>query len=178
MRNLVKEPFARNMWRIMDKFKVLPTEERFKSLTSEQLAFIMASMERDNWEQRQLAKGITNFDDIKEDADTSFLTAKEEEFEVVPEFLDIDDINTKMMERLSESERLKHEERLKAEFEDGDPNAPDLHHESIMEQIQRNIQELDDELSNGRFKEEKQQPVISKDNIEEGLAMFSDEDYI
>lgn len=176
MENLVKETYARNMWRIMDKFNVLPTEDRFKNLTTEQLSFILESMNRDNWEQRQLAKGITNFDDVKEDSDTSFLHVKEEDFEVLPDFLDADDINKKMLERLSESEKAKHSERLKAEFEDGGQDEPDLHHESIMEQIRKNLEELDDEVNNGKFKEEKTLPVITKDNIKEGLSMFDDED--
>lgn len=157
----------------MEKFNVLPTDDKFKQLDDFQIEFILTSMERDAWEIKQRQKGQQHYENLVEDEDTNFLNVPEEEFEVVPKFLDAEELYEQALNRLSESAKAKHEERLKAEFEDGGQNEPDLHHESIMEHIRRNIDELDDELQNGKFKEEK---VINKENIADALAEFEDED--
>lgn len=45
---LVKTNYARNIWHIMDRFHVLPTDPRFYNLTDEQINFILYSIIEDN----------------------------------------------------------------------------------------------------------------------------------
>ena len=44
----------------MEKFNVLPTDERFKNLTSEQFNYIFTNMELDIKEQERANKGLKN----------------------------------------------------------------------------------------------------------------------
>lgn len=61
---LVKSNYARNLWHILDKFQVLPTDPRFYNLTEDQVSFILASMVEDNKE----LQGVQN-DVVDEDFD-------------------------------------------------------------------------------------------------------------
>lgn len=60
MRSVAKNPYGRNMWRIMDKFQVLPTDERFQNLSPDQIEYIFANMEMDMKEEARRAKGLKN----------------------------------------------------------------------------------------------------------------------
>ena len=51
----------------------------------------------------------------------------------------------------------------------------DLMHQNKMEMIRRNIEELDDELANGRF-EGDLNPQVSQESINQALNEFDDED--
>lgn len=46
--NLARENYSRNLWAIMSKFNVLPTDERFLNLNTIQINFLLESMEIDN----------------------------------------------------------------------------------------------------------------------------------
>lgn len=49
----------RNMWRIMETFKVLPTNEDFRNLSNEQIDMIIYSMREDHREYELARKGLT-----------------------------------------------------------------------------------------------------------------------
>ena len=51
----------------------------------------------------------------------------------------------------------------------------DLMHQNKMEMIRRNIEELDDELANGRFDGDLN-PQVSQESINQALNEFDDED--
>jgi hypothetical protein len=47
IKGIVKEGYAKNLWLIMDKFNVLPTDPRFTNLTDYQITFLLESMADD-----------------------------------------------------------------------------------------------------------------------------------
>ena len=171
MESLVKTPYARNMWAIMKEFKVLPTEKRFQDLTYEQMDFIIASMNRDSWLEYQASKGQQHMDNLVEDDDTSWWDTSHDEFDPVPDFLDAEDLAKQVEDKMSDLEKEQRQNRFDAEMEDEE----DLMHQNKMEMIRRNIEELDDELANGRFDGDLN-PQVSQESINQALNEFDDED--
>ena len=102
MKKLVKTPYARNMWRVMDKFQVLPTDERFQSLTDPQLGFIFESMALDAKETSLARRGI-NPNNYFEDDDTSWWNTPTKEFTALKEDDDEEEIVRKMKERTNQA---------------------------------------------------------------------------
>lgn len=171
MQSLVKENYARNMWAIMKEFKVLPTEERFQKLDFYQIAFIIESMNRDNWLEYQASKGQQHMDNLVEDDDSSWWDTPHDEFDPVPDFLDAEDLAKQVEDRMTDLEKQKRDDRFDAEMEDD----KDLLHENKMEMIRKNIAELDEELANGKF-EGDMNPQISQETINSALQEFDDDD--
>ena len=52
-KSLAREPYARNLWAIMSKFSVLPTDKRFQDLTEMQVSLLIEEMNIDS----QFARG-------------------------------------------------------------------------------------------------------------------------
>ena len=52
-KSLAREPYARNLWAIMSKFNVLPTDKRFQDLTEMQVSLLIEEMNIDS----QFARG-------------------------------------------------------------------------------------------------------------------------
>ena len=61
---LARENYSRNLWAIMSKFNVLPTDERFLNLTNPQISFLLESMEID----AVLASGKNLGDYVEDDS--------------------------------------------------------------------------------------------------------------
>lgn len=61
IRSLVKEPYAKNMWLIMDRFHILPSDPNFQNLTDFQMSFILENMRREN-EEANAANGLSGVD--------------------------------------------------------------------------------------------------------------------
>lgn len=55
---LVNTDYGRNLWAVMSKFNVLPTDPRFQDLTVEQLNYIIGSIVQDNKEATDMANGV------------------------------------------------------------------------------------------------------------------------
>ena len=72
---------------------------------------------------------------------------------------------------MSDLEKEQRQNRFDAEMEDEE----DLMHQNKMEMIRRNIEELDDELANGRFDGDLN-PQVSQESINQALNEFDDED--
>lgn len=152
----------------MREFNVLPTDDRFKQLTDLQIEFILYNMVQDNKEQELIAKG-KRFDSHFEDDDNSWMEVDEKEFEVVPEFLDLDSINKQIEGRLSEEEKQRRQER----FDSDDPDEMDRV-DLVLEEQKRRIEEIDRELG---ITDDK--PVeYSKDTISQALDELDDDDWI
>ena len=82
---------SRNLWRIADKFKVLPTNEDFQKLTPEQVDWIVINMNLDAKEEARARSG-KDPNEIFDDHDTEWLDTPITEFEPVKEEHDAEEI--------------------------------------------------------------------------------------
>lgn len=128
----------------MREFNVLPTEQRFKDLDDYQIEFIIANMNLDTKEMMEARDG-KNYDMKAEDTDTSWFEAPTDEFDVVPDFLDLDDLNTQVDKSLSEKEKIERDRRVEAELED-ETEGLTTQHLAMMEHIRQKQKELDESL--------------------------------
>lgn len=176
MRAVAKNPYGRNMWRIMDKFQVLPTDERFQNLSPDQIEYIFANMEMDMKEEARRARGLKN---TIEDDDDSWWYEDSETFEPLKEEHDEEDLAKQVDSLLTETERRKKEERIKADdySEEEQRQIKENHQNDIRKYIDKQLEELDDEVHNGRTKEEKPSEVnpedMTKDDMESAINLFN-----
>ena len=81
-KSLAREPYARNLWAIMSKFNVLPTDKRFQDLTEMQVSLLIEEMNIDS----QFARGKDPLSDdyaYDETFDENYELPSEEEQESV-----------------------------------------------------------------------------------------------
>jgi hypothetical protein len=97
----------RNLWHVMKTFSVLPTNEDFRTLTDDQLDFIILSMQEDNREQERARKGLTAENEYY---DTSFdeevWSKAEGEWDVLKDGHDPNDI-ARQVEALTREEDVR-----------------------------------------------------------------------
>lgn len=101
---VVKSPLSRNLWHIMKEFKVLPTDERFISLSDDQIGFILANMVYDNRLEEQARKGVDP-ESYYEDEEDGYWTQDIKDFEALKEGHDEESI-AKQVEALTNKEEL------------------------------------------------------------------------
>lgn len=176
MKHVAKNNYGRNMWRIMDKFQVLPTDERFQNLSPDQIEYIFANMEMDMKEQQRMAKGLKN---TVEDDDDSWWDEDSETFDPLREDHDEDDLAKQVDALLSETERRKKAERIKADdySEEEQEMIKQNHQDEVRNHINKRLEELDDEVNNGKIKEEKPSTTVpedmTKDDLESAINLFN-----
>lgn len=81
-KSLAREPYARNLWAIMSKFNVLPTDKRFQDLTEMQVSLLIEEMNIDS----QFARGKDPLSDdytYDETFDENYELSSDEEQESV-----------------------------------------------------------------------------------------------
>ena len=86
-KSLAREPYARNLWAIMSKFNVLPTDKRFQDLTEMQVSLLIEEMNIDS----QFARGKDPLSDdysYDETFDEDYELSSEEEQESVAKQLE------------------------------------------------------------------------------------------
>ncbi|MCP5645454.1 hypothetical protein NL299_27930, partial [Klebsiella pneumoniae] len=71
--------------------------------------------------------------------------APTDEFDVVPDFLDLDDLNTQVDKSLSEKGKIERDRRVEAELED-ETEGLTTQHLAMMEHIRQKQKELDESL--------------------------------
>lgn len=111
--SLVRGTYARNLWLVMKKFNVLPSEERFQNLTTSQLNFIISSMIEDNRREELIEKGYDP-NDNSDFVDSDFDMDKD------MEMFDEDkqkELAEQMSKLLSPDEVKKKQEKLNDAFE-------------------------------------------------------------
>lgn len=99
----------------MDKFQILPTDERFEALTDAQVGFIMANMSQDVKEENLRRKGISP-DSHFEDDDDSWWEQPHNEFEA----LKADDVEEDIAAQVDSMTRVDDLEKVKARFKNND----------------------------------------------------------
>ena len=159
----------------MEKFNVLPTDERFKNLTSEQFNYIFTNMELDIKEQERANKGLKN---TIEDDDDSWFYEDSETFEPLKEEHDEEDLARQVDNLLTETDRKKKQERLKAnEVTEEDMEMYQEHQETVREYMNKRLEELDDEVEHGKTIDDYKKPEdMTTDDINSAINLFNDDD--
>lgn len=180
MRSVAKNPYGRNMWRIMDKFQVLPTDERFQNLSPDQIEYIFANMEMDMKEEARRAKGLKN---TVEDDDDSWWYQDSETFQPLREDHDEEDLAKQVDALLSEADRRKKEERIKADdyTEEEQKQIRENYQIGVRNHINQRLAELDDEMQNGKTKEETPSTTtlpedMTKEDMESAINLFNSDE--
>lgn len=68
MDKLAKTIYSRNLWTIMKKFNVLPSDHAFQNLTDSHIAYIISNMLIDNREEELISKGIDPSTHVEDDS--------------------------------------------------------------------------------------------------------------
>ena len=104
---MARTPYMRNLWGLMTKFEVLPTNEDFRKLSDDQIDLMLYSVAEDNRERELAAKGL------QVDSDHYDSSFEEEvwnrdigEWDVLKDGHDPDDI-ARQVEALTKAEDLK-----------------------------------------------------------------------
>lgn len=173
----------------MKEFKVLPTDERFKSLTNWQIEWIWASMERDAVEAERIRKG-KNPNMEYEDFDDSWLNEDHENWNPVRD--DHDEANiAKQVKNITSDEDMA---RLKARWEKMEEAESEykeagstIEEDSINDYISNRIKEVQEEakrvekhLGNDpdsnelqeKHKNSDYQPKLQKGDISKAINLF------
>lgn len=175
----------------MDHFKVLPTDERFTNLTDEQLAFIIESMTLDAKERELAYKGVDK-NNYFEDDDDSFWDVPIEEFEVLEEGHDAEEIKRQAQELVGRENLRKVRERFKTTheynkfLEEGGKLARQVESDRIQQEQLKKVYEearqLEEAKAGGKVVErdvkDSYEPKMSKEEketIEEAIRLFEGE---
>lgn len=123
----------------MTKFSVLPTDDRWKSLTDEQIEFILYSMERDVIEEDRRRRGI-QVDGEFEDYDESWWNLPHDDFEPLKAEHDEEDIARQVEAMTTEEDKAK----LRARFKDNQEleGMEDLYNAEVEDVLQANLDAL------------------------------------
>lgn len=68
MDKLAKTIYSRNLWTVMKKFNVLPSDPAFQNLTDSHIAYIISNMLIDNREEELISKGIDPSTHVEDDS--------------------------------------------------------------------------------------------------------------
>ena len=175
----------------MDHFKVLPTDERFKELSDEQLAFIMESMSLDIKERELAMKGVDK-NNYFEDSDESFWEVPLDEFNVLEDGHDAEDIARQAAELVGRENLRKVRDRFETtqeynEFlEKGGKLAREVESDRIqqeqLEKVFKEARELEEAKSGGKIIDkdirDNYEPKLAKkekETIEEAIRLFEGE---
>lgn len=193
MKGLVRNSYSRNLWAIMDKFKVLPSDPAWQALTQEQVEWILYNMERDAEEQVRRAKGM-KLDSEFQDFDESWYDTPHDEFTPIRDGHDEGDIARKLNDITTEDDMA----RLKARWEASQEvdairaeGGTTIEEDTINELISNNVQkaidearriekhggnkwqdkhpiELEEERKNLEFKNQ-----LNKEDIQDAVSLFN-----
>lgn len=153
-KSLAREPYARNLWAIMSKFNVLPTDKRFQDLTEMQVSLLIEEMNIDS----QFARGKDPLSDdysYDETFDEDYELSSEEEQESVAKQLE-----AMRPDKLKQSMDVKVDN---LDDEDEQDNA-DYMVASLKAERDRKLRELG--LLNNSNEDKKQDPLLDDEDID------------
>lgn len=153
-KSLAREPYARNLWAIMSKFNVLPTDKRFQDLTEMQVSLLIEEMNIDS----QFARGKDPLSDdysYDETFDEDYELSSEEEQESVAKQLE-----AMRPDKLKQSMDVKVDN---LDDEDEQDNA-DYMVASLKAERDRKLRELG--LLNNSDEDKKQDPLLDDEDID------------
>ncbi|BCK59780.1 RNA polymerase [Staphylococcus phage vB_SauH_DELF3] len=117
MESIGKQPLSINLWAFKTDFNVLPTEERFKDPDDVNIELIIGNTNIDTRVMMSDKDG-KNYEMKAEDVDTSWFEAPTDQIDVVPDFLDLDDDQEKVVRCVTEDLVCERARRRVAELED------------------------------------------------------------
>lgn len=125
LHTIVRSNYGRNIWRVMKELHVLPTDPNFQNLTSEQLDFIVASIDQDNKELKLAQEGREEdsfvYDDEFEWEEEMDYGGKRDDSEDIQKFLEVAKKKDEDYERLIEDrESLKDKKYSQIQEDDDD----------------------------------------------------------
>jgi len=125
LHTIVRSNYGRNIWRVMKELHVLPTDPNFQNLTSEQLDFIVASIDQDNKELKLAQEGREEdsfvYDDEFEWEEEMDYGGKRDDSEDIQKFLEDAKKKDEDYERLIEDrESLKDKKYSQIQEDDDD----------------------------------------------------------
>lgn len=125
LHTIVRSNYGRNIWRVMKELHVLPTDPNFQNLTSEQLDFIVASIDQDNKELKLAQEGREEdsfvYDDEFEWEDEMDYGGERDDSEDIQKFLEAAKKKDEDYERLIEDrESLKDKKYSQIQEDDDD----------------------------------------------------------
>lgn len=175
-----KSPYSRNLWRIMEKFQVLPSDPNFQNLTDLQVQFIMENMLQDAKEKERALKG--NSQEYYEDEDDSWYNDRGE-FDPLRDEDDLAALQSHV-ETVSSKEsyekaraRFQSVEEWNKFLEDGGKDAEELQKEQhIQEQLEKAFSEA--AKRDGISKESVKAPRSGKprnQDIQKAIELFNSE---
>jgi len=125
LHTIVRSNYGRNIWRVMKELHVLPTDPSFQNLSSEQLDFIVASIDQDNKELKRAQEGREEdsfvYDDEFEWEEEMDYGGKRDDSEDIQKFLEAAKKKDEDYERLIEDrESLKDKKYSQIQEDDDD----------------------------------------------------------
>jgi len=173
----------------MEKFNVLPTDERFQNLSNEQIGFILESMILDRKEEERAMKGL-NSKNHYEDDDDSFWNVPMDDFVALKEEHDESDIAEQLNELVGKESMQKAKERFKSTeeynqfLESGGKLAKQMQVDSYIEDRLQAVYEEVDEIqrakANGEVIPKREGQINLKptevDTIKEAIELFDGDD--
>lgn len=174
------------MWRIMEKFGVLPTDERFQNLNDEQVGFILESMRLDNKEESLAARGVDAKNHFEDD-DDSFWNVPIEDFVALKEEHDEQDIAKQVEELVGKESMQKARERFNSTeeynkfLESGGKLARQMEVDNYIDERLKSVydeaKELEEAQAQGRPINRKEHEINLKptevDTIQEAIELFN-----
>lgn len=164
---------SRNLWRISDKFKVLPTNEDFQKLSTEQVDWIVINMNIDAKEEARARSG-KDPNEIFDDHDTEWLETPNKDFNPVKEGHDMEEFAKQVSAMTSNSylESLDEkfgnmEDTIKYLTENSDEKTLDkyLKEKEMQERLKKAYEDARLKES-GQFVEEDKEVVEGADDME------------
>ena len=185
-REIVRSQYAKNLFAIMSKFNVLPTEKRFKDLTDFDLSFIIMSMNQEAKGIELAKKGLETTGDEFYDNEFDW----EGDMQLVKDGDNPEDLNRQLEDMLSPGQREERQTRLEnadaaAVFrnEGGltqQEEAVNEHRAQQLDELHKLARESQGSTSTGSVKQvNKVTSAISKEDaksIEDAIADFNDDD--
>ncbi|YP_010843766.1 tail protein [Listeria phage WIL-1] len=184
------------MWGIMKEFNVLPTDERFRALTEEQINFIYYNKERDYKEAERASRGVSMESEFEDYNSDDWWEASHEDFQAIQEGHDEDDIAQQVenMTSIEDQKRLRDRFQSHEEYEEFIRNGgKDTRQEMIDEHINNKLKELfadAEELNKqglSKWGEVSEMTTIQEavadeleeltsDSVKEAISMFEDDE--
>lgn len=107
MEAVIETTSSRNMWVIMKQFNALPTEDRIRSLTQEQIDWIIGNMNYDVKESEAISKGWQKDGSGYRDKSFDAFFEDSENTPLVPEGFDPDEIYSQVINLTSDPDYEK-----------------------------------------------------------------------
>ncbi len=173
----------------MDEFKVLPTDDRFKNLSDDQIGYILENMILDRKEEDRARRGLDS-KNFYEDEDDSFWNVDMDDFVALKEEHDETNIADQVNELVGKESMKKAKERFKSTeeynqfLEEGGKLAKQMQVDSYIEEkikaVYEEAEQMERAKANGTEVPKREGAINLKptevDTIKEAVDLFNGDD--